>query len=91
VGTIENIGVEIIPNPVSNVARIRISTQNNEIIRSITIRNMIGETVATVDVPHTVQNYLEFDYIATSVANGMYMLDISTTKRKSSYPLVIIR
>lgn len=91
VASTENIGVEIIPNPVSNVARIRISTQNNEIIRSITIRNMIGETVATVDVPHTVQNYLEFDYIATSVANGMYMLDISTTKRKSSYPLVIVR
>lgn len=91
VGTTEPIGVEIIPNPVNNVARIRISTQSNEPIRSITIRNMIGETVATVDVPQTVQNYLEFDYIATSVANGMYMLDISTTKRKSSYPLVIVR
>jgi len=91
VSAIDQIGVEIIPNPVNNVARIRITTQSNELIRSITIRNLIGETIATVEIPQTVQNYLEFDYIATAIANGMYMLDISTTKRKSSYPLVIVR
>lgn len=91
VGIESNIGVEIIPNPVSNIARIRIKATDIEQIRSIAIRNMIGVTVATVEVPQTVQNYLEFDYIATTIANGMYMLDITTTKRKSSHPLVIIK
>jgi len=83
----EQIGVEIIPNPVSNVSKILIHTNANEQLYSVVLRNLLGETMMSFQM----NNQAEFTLNANGLPQGMYFLEIITSKKSSAYQFQILR
>jgi len=83
----ERIGVEIIPNPVSSIATIRIKTNENEQLYSVSIKNILGESVMT----YPMNKQTEFTLNVNQYSIGMYFLEIITSKRSFAYPFQLLK
>lgn len=87
VGESEYIGIEIIPNPVTNISKIIIQTKENEYLYSVSIRNILGISVITFPI----NNEKEFILNANGLPQGMYFLEITTSKKSFAYPFQLMR
>jgi len=83
----EYIGIEIIPNPVTNISKIIIQTKENEHLYSVTIRNLFGISVMTFPI----NNSKEFTLNANGFPQGMYFLEVTTSKKSFAYPFQLLK
>lgn len=83
----ENVGVEIIPNPVTSVSKIRIHTKENEQLYSVVVRNLLGLSVMIFPM----NNEKEFTLNTNGLPQGMYFLEITTSKKSFAYPFQLLR
>ncbi len=83
----ENVGIEIIPNPVSNVSKILIHTNSNEQLYSVTVSNILGISVMTFPI----NNSKEFTLNANGFPQGIYFLEVTTSKKSFVYPFQLLR
>lgn len=91
VGEVDFSDVEIIPNPVNSNSIILIRTQENERTYSVTIRNLLGSAVVNFPISKTVNNELEYILNANGLPQGMYFLEITTSKKTYSFPFQLLR
>jgi hypothetical protein len=88
---IENVKMDIVPNPVNDIARVRVFYEGKPVQTEVAIFNLLGEKVAVVSNGIMPYGTHHFDYNVSNWISGTYYVTVSIGDKKMTKLMNIIK